>query len=68
MNYERFFLLLLFRKKRCFHRVPVAPGNILQAHPQDFMRDAVLIIQICIQHFRVIRIDRDFHAQVEQPL
>src|ERR1017187_10080938 len=60
--------LLVCRDERGFDGIAVAYGNVLQAHAQDFMGNAVFVVQIGIQHFRVVGVDRDLNSLVKQLL
>ena len=51
--------------KRSLKRVPIAGGNIIHAHTQNFMGNMVLVVDIRLQYFGVIRINGYAHAKIE---
>src|SRR5687767_3578261 len=59
-------LLLSFRNERCFISITITDSNIVHTHTKYFMCDAIFVIQVCFEHFRVIGIDRDAHAKVKK--
>src|SRR5918996_5424355 len=58
-------LLLWLRNERCFIRITITDSNIVHAHAKHFVCDAIFIVQVCFEHFRIIGIDRDAHAKVK---
>ena len=58
-------LLLNIWNKRRFIRIAITHGYIVHAHAENFMRDAVFVVEVRFQHFGVVGVDGHFHAEVE---
>jgi hypothetical protein len=41
-------------QKGCIKGVTITGSNIFHAHAQYFMRDAIFIVQVCFEYFRII--------------